>query len=84
MKKQNKKLKTITLVDGSENPIVSIVRGHVTAREFNRAFRAEGWGPSDGWPTSELKRQYWIKLKYGWKKAKQHYKRAVPVTVGSW
>lgn len=37
------KSKTTTLCDRSENPISSIIKGRLTAKEFNKAYQNEGW-----------------------------------------
>lgn len=75
--------KTITLCDRSGNPIITILRGHVTATEYNKAFKAEGWS-SDWIYRENLRHEYWIKLKRAWKKSDQKNKSSVQVTVSDW
>lgn len=58
-----KKLKTITLCDGGDQPIVSLCPGHVSGREFDRAFKAEGWsGDSVG---NQIEHGWWLKRSDG-------------------
>ena len=75
---------TETLTNKSGNPFVSICRGHVTATDYNRAFKAEGW---DGdWIHKEnITHEYWRKNKDGsWKKSTKDDPKAVKVTVSYW
>jgi hypothetical protein len=74
--------KTITL-GYQDNPIVSICMGHVTATEFNAAFKAEGW--SSDWIRKEtLKYEYRKKLKRSWKRVDKNTKGAIKVTASYW
>ena len=75
--------KTLTL-GFNDNPTVSLCLGHVTATEFNKAFFAEGWR-GGGWiHKSELRHEYWKKLKRSWRKSTISDKHAVAVTVSDW
>lgn len=75
--------KTITL-GTADNPVVSILRGHVTAKEFNKAFRAEGWKGGDWIHKEDLRFEYRKKLKTRWKLVEKGTKGAVPVTASYW
>jgi hypothetical protein len=79
-----KKLKTITLSDSCHNPTWSLCPGHVTSREFNAAFKAEGWKGGGRIPKSELKYQWWRPGKRSWKIVKEGAKGAKPFTGSSW
>lgn len=76
-------LKTITLGD-SDNPEVSICYGHVSAKEFAKAFKAEGWTGSGSPAQADLRYEYWINSRNFWKKSNPGNKKAVPVTVNDW
>jgi hypothetical protein len=73
--------KTITLSDSSENPVITLCPGHVTPKEFGRAFKAEGWSESDA---PEVRYEYWVKGKTTWRKSLPRAKGARAVTVMDW
>lgn len=76
------KIKTVTI--GHEgNPFVTLCKGHVNARQFNAAFKAEGWC-SDWVKKSDILHEYWVPLKNGWKKSTISNKKAKAVTVNYW
>ena len=82
-----KGLKTITL-GYADNPCVSICKGHVTAKQFTKAHKAEGW-VGDDVNEADLTREFWIKQKRGWKRSVKGGKdsrgrKAQPVTVMEW
>lgn len=74
--------KTITL-GYADNPTVTIIKGHVTATEFNKAYRAEGWH-GDWVRKEDLLHEYRKKLKHSWKLVGCDIKGAVPVTAMYW
>lgn len=76
-------MKTLTLFQ-QDTPTVSICKGHVGSRDFNRAFKAEGWTGGSWIARSELRHEWWIKLKHTWKKSEVGKKGATPVTVNDW
>lgn len=57
-----KVLKTATLCMGGD-PVHVVCMGHVDAKTFNKAFKAEGWDTSNRYKNSELKYiyGYWTK-----------------------
>lgn len=77
-------LKTITLVDASENPLVSLCPGHVDAKTFHEAFKAEGW--DDGDEPTDLAHEYWVQAPGVWNKSPgpAHPHNAQAVTVMTW
>lgn len=79
-------LKTMTLSDDEQNPIVSLCPGHVDAATFNKAFGAEGWSGGGELHDSELKHEYWRKSgKHGgWKKTTAADPESKPFTVSGW
>lgn len=79
-----KKLKTITLGRDCDNPDVSLCPGHVGAREFNKAFAAEGWSGGGRILKADMRHEWWKKLKRSWKKSEKGAKGAKPVTVSDW
>jgi len=83
-----KKLKTITL-GYADNPTVSLCPGHVTAKQFTRAHKAEGWSGFDAIDEADLTREFWVKQKRGWKRSVEGGKdsrgrKAQAVTVMHW
>ena len=83
---EEKKLKTLTLVDVYEAPFVSLLRGHHSAEVFNAAFREEGWTDSeDPWPEDHISHEYWIEDSEGkWHCSHKGDPKAQPVTVAGW
>lgn len=86
--KAKKKLATITL-GYADSPTVSLCPGHVTANQFTKAHKAEGWSGFDEVDGSDLSHEFWIKQKRGWKKSTKEGKdslgrKAVPVTAMYW
>lgn len=76
-----KTLKTITLTDKQGNPAWTLCPGHVSAKTFNKAFKAEGWN-TDPYLDKDLYFQYWRKLKSGmFKKCSPEAKGAKPYTT---
>lgn len=80
------KKKTITL-GFQDNPTVTLLRGHVGSREFNRAHKEEWDG--DSVRNDDLSHEFWIEQKRGWKKSSEGTKdskgrKAQPVTVLHW
>lgn len=86
MKKVSKRTKrTMTLWYDEANPAVTLCYGHVTAKVFNKAFRAEGWSGGDWIYKSELRHEHWAKKKNGrWHKVPAETKGARAVTVNDW
>lgn len=79
-----KKLQTTTL--GPESgPIYSVLEGHVSLKDFNKAFKAEGWD-NGGWNSDLVEKEYWRKSPKGrrWTRSTKDDKKAIPVTVGYW
>ncbi len=72
--------KTQTLFHG-DTPTISIVKGRLTKRDFYRAWRAEGWGPSD---PMDIEYRFARKLKNGWRLSDISDRKAVLVTVTHW
>ena len=85
MKKKRKRLTTISL-GYRDDVYVTICLGHVDAKTFSKAFKAEGWDPA-ALEQDEILYEYWIKAKSSrcsWKKSVPGKKGAVPVTVSHW
>jgi len=75
--------KTLTL-GYRDNPTITILRGHVTATVFNKAYAAEGWR-GGGWVhRSNLRHEFWKRLKRSWKKTVEGKPGAIAVTVMDW
>jgi len=83
--KEINELETITLGGRHEDddPTYTICPGHVDAKTFKKAWKKEGWSPSDT-DQNELSYEYWIEGKKGWKRSAPGVKGAVPVTVRGW
>jgi len=77
------KNKTTTLWYDRDNPSVSIMPGHVTVKEFNKAYRAEGWH-GDDMVRSDIHKEYWRPLKKTWKRSDETDKKAKPVSAMYW
>lgn len=75
--------KTTTLWYDRDNPSVSILPGHVTTRDFNKAYKAEGWN-GDWVHKDNLSFEYWRPLTKTWKRSTKEDKKAKPVTVMGW
>lgn len=82
MKKE--KLVTITMSE-KESPKFSICKGHVKAKDFDLAFKREGWAGATV-KQAELKYEYWTCGPYRnqWTRANRKNPRAKPVTVLEW
>ncbi len=78
-------LKTTTLLDKYDCPVVSLLPGHVPLEVFNEAFMAEGWDGVDPWPEDYVSYEYWICNSEGkWESSHKGIKEARPVTVVGW
>jgi hypothetical protein len=42
-----RKKKTITLFTTDDNPVISVLKGRHTHKEFEKANKAEGWEPAE-------------------------------------
>lgn len=60
-KQKRKPRKTITLCDSSGSPGTVVCPGHVCAKEFNDAFKAEGWSERGGYKQGDLRFEYMVK-----------------------
>ena len=78
------KKKTITLGPDEDNPSVSFCLGHVTAKEFNKAWQAEGWTGGDRILSDELHYLFGLQNSDEWKFVDDPVKGAVEVTVLYW
>ncbi len=54
-----KEMKTITIGDETGNPTYSLCPGHVDAKTFAKAYRAEGWDGFDDPDENDLSHEYW-------------------------
>lgn len=54
------KLKTITL-ENSGGPSTVLCPGHVTQKQFNSAFKNEGWSQRGDYKQKDLRYEYWVK-----------------------
>lgn len=77
-----RQIKTITIGD-DDSPCYSLCPGHVTAKEFNKAHKAEGWD-ADPVSQDDLRFEYWIKGKKSYRRSVPEKKGAKPYTVMSW
>jgi hypothetical protein len=76
--------KSITLgASTDDQPDFTIVKGHCTTTEFNKAMRKEGW-IKDWVFKSELSKEWWIHTDKMWVKSTKENPIAEPVTVLSW
>lgn len=55
------KLKTITLCAGDDNPTSVVCPGHVRQKEFNDAFKNEGWSKRGSYKQIDLEYIYMVK-----------------------
>lgn len=85
--KKNTVLKTMTL-GHDDNPGIVICPGHVNAKTFNKAFRAEGWSGDGTYKQDDLQYVYCkaTKMKNGtrYTKVTPEHKDAKPFTWTSW
>ncbi len=84
-------LKTQTLSDETDNPVLVACPGHVTEEEFNQAFENEGWSsPSDYSFNDEynpIRHEYWVTGKNegdAWSQSTKDDPKAEPVTIVNW
>lgn len=79
--------KTITLLNG-DNPTQVICAGHIDAKTFNKAFKAEGWDSQGDYKQKELKFVYMVskELKKGTKytEVMPYVKGAKKYTMAAW
>jgi hypothetical protein len=83
-------LRTKTLSE-DDNPVFVVCLGHVNEKQFNDAFKAEGWSERGNYSFDDeynpLKHEYWIVGDVPgdyWERASKDDPRAEPVTVANW
>jgi hypothetical protein len=80
-------LKTRTLHRESDpdNPAIVVCDGHVTADEFNKAFKAEGWDRESDYTQEDLTHGYSAFQANGFERVTtQNIKGTKPVTYVHW
>ena len=75
-------MRTTTIYEGDQNPTVTLLPGHHSARTFNSAFQSEDkHHHANAWKDNELKFEYWIDSKNGWIKSEKSNFNAKPDVV---
>jgi hypothetical protein len=77
-----KKLKTITLCQ-DDNPSWVLCPGHVTQKQFNDAFKNEGWSERGSYKQKDLKYEYWVAGPARRKSDKFYMKQSLPGKPGA-
>lgn len=80
--KGEKMKKTITLEDNC-GPCIVLCPGHVSQKDFNNAFKGEGWSERGGYKQADLRYEYWIKRPTKRKDCNFNMKKSIPGKPGA-
>ena len=81
--KMKKKLKTITICVQGDLRVV-LCPGHVKQKDFNDAFKNEGWSYRGNYEQKDLKYVYVVLTKTTWKVKYPGFPKAKPFTLTPW